>query len=200
MNTLLIVSLSALSRATEAEIANAVKGAKEAYSRENQSELRRTILGRGWIWRSNEDGNGVVAVFHGDGVVEHIGMRGTWVITGPDEVTITTAGDGLYVLHFDTSWRTFECDRQEVTGTALPSAAETLCANLWSLRGDKLEFRRDGSLIQRGEGWEGKDWRLSEDGTQVTITFTNGKGGSFKFQNGRMTHFDGSPFQRIPRE
>ena len=80
------------------------------------------------------------------------------------------------------------------------SAAETLCANIWTLRRDKLEFQRDGKLIQRGAGWVGKDWKLSDDGTQVTIKFTNGNGGTFKIENGAMTHFDGTPFQKTPRQ
>jgi len=187
-------------RAAEAEIAAALKAAKEAFSQVDQPDLRRVLLERNWIWRSNFDRNGVVVVFHADGTVEHLGLHGNWQVTAPNEIKISTDGDGDYILHFNASLRAFEGNRDQISGTALPSAVETLCANIWSLRGDKLQFRRDGRLFQLGEGWEGRDWRLSDDGTQVTIRFTNGNGGTFKFENGTMTHFDGTPFQSAPKE
>ncbi len=85
-----------------------------------------------------------------------------------------------------------------MVGRVLPSPVETLCSRVWTLRDDTLEFRRNGRLIQRGAGWEGKDWNLSDDGKKVTITFTNGNGGTFQFENGTMTHFDGTPFRSTP--
>jgi hypothetical protein len=118
-------SLLERNRAAEGEIADALKAARDDFGQDDQPELRQAILGGGWIWRSDDDHNGVVAVFHADGSVEHIAMRGTWQITGPNEVTIATDGDGQYVLHFDASLRAFEGDQGGISGAALPSTAET---------------------------------------------------------------------------
>jgi hypothetical protein len=187
-------------RAAEGAVAEALAAAKETYARLDQPELRHALTDATWIWRSNEDSIGVVATFRPDGTVEHVGLRGQWRVSGPNEITIATDGDGDYVLRFVPSLRTFEGNRKDISGTAVQSPVDTLCGNVWTLRDDKLEFRRDGQLVQLGRGWEGLDWRLSRDGGEVTVRFKNGNGGTFQFENGGMTHFDGSPFRRSPRE
>jgi hypothetical protein len=191
-----------------AQVADTLKSVRETYWQEAQAELRRMLLSATWIWRSNDDANGVVVTFHADGIAEHLGLHGRWRISGPCQVTIDTDSDGQYLLRFDDSLRTFKGNRGGIFGVALHSpffdaakedAVDTLCSNLWSLRDDKLEFRRDGRLIQRGAGWEGRDWHMAEDGSHVSVSFKNGNGGTFKFENGALTHFDGTPFQRAPR-
>lgn len=107
-------------RAAEAEVAEALKAAKEEFVQVDQPELRRAILRSGWIWRSDDDRNGVITAFHADGSVEHFALRGAWQITGPNEITITTDGDGQYVLHFNASLRGFAGDQQGILGDALP--------------------------------------------------------------------------------
>jgi hypothetical protein len=201
-------NVSPQDRASAAEVADALKSARETYWQEAQAELRRMLLSATWIWRSNDDANGVVVTFHADGIAQHLGLYGKWRISGPGEVTIDTDGDGQYILRFDDSLRSFEGNRGGIFGVAMHSpffdaareaAVDTLCSNLWSLRDDKLEFRRDGRLIQRGAGWEGRDWHMAEDGSHVSISFKNGNGGTFKFADATLTHFDGTPFQRITK-
>jgi hypothetical protein len=195
-------------RAAIAEVSDALKTARETYWQEAQGELRGMLLRATWIWRSNDDANGVVVTFHADGIVEHLGLHGRWRISGPDEVTVDPDGGGPIVLRFDDALRTFEGNRGGIFGIAMHSpwfdgareaAADLLCSHVWSLRDDKLEFRHDGRLIQRGAGWEGRDWHMTEDGSHVSISFKNGNGGTFKFENGTLTHFDGTPFQATPR-
>ena len=190
------------------EESGAPKAAHQTYWQDAQGELRRMLLSETWIWRSNDDANGVVVTFHADGIAEHLGLHGRWRISGPGEVTIDADGDGQYLLRFDDALRTFEGNRGGIFGVAMHSpifdaaraaAVARLCSSLWSLRDDQLEFRRDGKLIQRGAGGEGRDWHISENGSHVSVSFKDGNGGTFKFENGTLTHFDGAPFERIPR-
>jgi len=192
--------LSQQNRETEAALAKTLASAREVYARLDQPNLRRALINSTWIWRSNRDTNAVVTVFHADGTTAHIAMQGRWRISGPNEVTISTEGDGDYILKFKPSLKGFEGDRDGILGNAVQMPIDTLCANVWTLRDDKLEFHRDGRFVQLGHGWEGQDWRFSKDESEVTIRFTNGNGGTFKFEDGVLTHFDGAPFERSRRE
>lgn len=192
--------LTQQNRETEAALAKTLASAREVYAQLDQPKLRLALTNATWIWRSNRDANAVITVFRADGTTGHIAMQGRWRISGPNEVTISTEGDGDYILKFKPSLKSFVGDRDEILGTAVELPTDTLCANVWTLRDDKLEFHRDGRLVQLGHGWEGQDWSFSKDESEVTIRFTNGNGGTFKFENGALTHFDGSPFQRSPRE
>jgi hypothetical protein len=105
-------------RRVESELAAALKDARESYWEQDQPELRQALLAGKWIWKSDDDGNGVMLTFRPDGVAEHIGMHTTWRITGPSEVTLSADGDGKYVLHFNSSLHAFEGDRRGVFGTS----------------------------------------------------------------------------------
>jgi hypothetical protein len=72
-----------------------------------------------WLWRSEDDENGVTVVFRGDGSVEHIGMKGRWRITGPCEVTIITDAEESFILRFDASLSRYEAQRRNISGQRL---------------------------------------------------------------------------------
>ena len=75
-----------------------------------------------WLWRSHDDPQGVQMTFRCDHTVEHIGMQGTWRVSGPSEVTITTREKARYVLRFNTSLSAYEADRDEISGSRLLAA------------------------------------------------------------------------------
>lgn len=75
---------------------------KEHALQESGEELKRVLLASPWSWTDKSNDKGVQVAFKDDGSVSHIGMRGTWKITGPREVTITDSnGTTKYVLRFD---------------------------------------------------------------------------------------------------
>ncbi|EDY16804.1 hypothetical protein CfE428DRAFT_5613 [Chthoniobacter flavus Ellin428] len=100
-------------------IARALTSARETFWQEDQPELRQALLAQPWLWRSEDDAEGVATSFHPDGSVVHIGMRGTWRITGPCEVTILTEADERFVLRFNASLSAYEADRRNVSGRRL---------------------------------------------------------------------------------
>ena len=101
----------------------ALNDLRETYWTNDQPELTRALITTPWIWRSDVDANGVVVTFYGDGRVEHIGLRGTWRITGPSEVTIQTGeGDAPMVLRFNASLAAYEANRNLITGQRLALA------------------------------------------------------------------------------
>lgn len=111
--------LEALAKSLEKEgqaVAEARGKAAESSWQDDQPELRRALLRPGWIWRSEEDGDGVSLKFLEDGSAHHSGLNGTWRITGPNEVTVQPDNDGKYILRFDASLRTFLGDRRGVEG------------------------------------------------------------------------------------
>ena len=51
---------------------------------------------------------GVAMTFKDDGTVSHIGMHGTWQITGPREVTISISNGDKAVLRFDSTFSSYD--------------------------------------------------------------------------------------------
>jgi len=75
---------------------------KENALQESGEELKKALLVTPWSWTDKPNDKGVQVTFKNDGSVSHVGMRGTWKITGPREVTITDSnGTTKYVLRFD---------------------------------------------------------------------------------------------------
>ena len=107
--------------ATQRAIAQALAAARETFWQDDQPELRQALLAAPWLWRSVLDADGVATTFHADGSVGHVGMRGTWQITGPCEVTIRTDDDGQFVLRFNASLSAYEADRRNVSGHRIAS-------------------------------------------------------------------------------
>ncbi|MEA3213145.1 MAG: hypothetical protein QOE70_6202 [Chthoniobacter sp.] len=105
---------------SEAKVAEVLRAAKEAFWEEDQPELKQALIGSTWLWRSNYDPHGVSVTFRGDRTVDHIGMRGTWRISGPSEVTIRTEEGDRYLLRFNTSLSAYEADHDNVSGVRLP--------------------------------------------------------------------------------
>src|SRR6266481_3051423 len=68
--------------------ANAPATELQRLQQQYERRRREALLAHRWLWRSDEDANGVATTFQPDGTVEHSGMRGTWRVTGPCEVTI----------------------------------------------------------------------------------------------------------------
>lgn len=106
----------------QTEIANALAIARETYWQDDQPELRQVLLAASWLWRSAEDADGVATSFHSDGTVDHLGLHGTWRITGPCEITIRADEHEQFILRFNASLSAFEGDRKNVSGCRLPSA------------------------------------------------------------------------------
>lgn len=104
---------------SEAEVAEVLRTAKEKFWQEDQPELSPALVGGPWLWRSNDDPHGVTVTFRADATVEHIGMRGTWRVSGPSEVTINTEEGERYVLRFNTSLSAYEADHRNVSGVRL---------------------------------------------------------------------------------
>ncbi len=101
---------------TRAEIAQAVAAARESFWQEDQPELREALIASPWLWRSDEDSEGVTTVFRPNGTVEHVGMSGTWRITGPCEVTLMAEGWYQFILRFNASLSAYEGDHRGVSG------------------------------------------------------------------------------------
>lgn len=108
--------LSAEAPGSETKLAEALKAAREAFWQQDQPELKQALLRSTWLWRSDDDSRGVPVTFRCDGTVEHIGMRGTWRVSGPSEVTITTQDSERYILRFNTSLNAYEADHHNVSG------------------------------------------------------------------------------------
>lgn len=108
--------------ATQAALAQALAAARETFWQDDQPELRQALLAAPWLWRSDDDAEGVATTFFADGTVRHIGMRGTWRITGPCEVTISTEEKEQFVLRFNASLSAYEANRHNVSGHRIASA------------------------------------------------------------------------------
>jgi len=106
---------------SEAKVAEALRAAREAFWQQDQPELKQALLRSTWLWRSDDDPRGVPVTFRCDGTVEHIGMRGTWRVSGPSEVTITTQDSERYILRFNTSLNAYEADHHNVSGIRMPA-------------------------------------------------------------------------------
>ena len=113
---------SGQSPAIQAELVKALASAREMFWQDDQPELTDGLLAASWLWRSDDDADGVAVNFHADGTVEHIGMRGTWRITGPCEVTIRTDDREQFVLRFNASLSAYDGDRRGVSGSIIPRA------------------------------------------------------------------------------
>jgi hypothetical protein len=109
---------------SEAKVAEVLQAAKEAFWDEDQPGLKQALIGNTWLWRSNYDPHGVTVTFRGDRTVEHVGMRGTWRISGPSEVAICTEEGDRYHLRFNTSLSAYEGDNHNVSGVRLPAVRE----------------------------------------------------------------------------
>jgi hypothetical protein len=101
---------------TQTAIAKALAAARETFWQDDQPELKKALLAASWLWRSSDDAEGVATTFRADGSVEHVGMHGTWRITGPCEVTIQTDAHEQFVLRFNASLSAYEADRSNVSG------------------------------------------------------------------------------------
>jgi hypothetical protein len=106
---------------SEAKVAEVLQAAKEAFWQEDQPELKEEVVRSTWLWRSDYDPRGVAVTFRSDGTVEHIGLRGTWRISGPSEITVTPQDDDPYVLRLNTSLSAYEADQHNVSGVRMPA-------------------------------------------------------------------------------
>ena len=102
-------------------IAKALATARETFWQDDQPELRQALLAQPWLWRSSDNAEGVATAFNPNGTVVHIGMRGTWRITGPCEVTIHTDAGEQFILRFNASLSAYEADRSNVSGHRIAS-------------------------------------------------------------------------------
>jgi len=80
---------------------------REDSTKEGQEDLHTALLATKWSWADKQHGEGVAMTFHDDGTVSHIGMHGTWMITGPREVTITVSNGAKPVLRFDSELKSY---------------------------------------------------------------------------------------------
>ena len=103
------------------EITKALALARETFWQDDQPELRQALLATSWLWRSADDAEGVATKFHSDGTVDHMGMHGTWRITGPCEITIRADEQEQFVLRFNASLSAYEGDRRNVSGCRISS-------------------------------------------------------------------------------
>lgn len=104
------------SSVAQAEVNKALASQREAFWRDDQPELVRALVTQRWLWRSEDDASGVPVAFHAEGAVDHIGLKGTWRITGPSEVTIHTTDDEQFVVRFNASLTAYEADYRKVLG------------------------------------------------------------------------------------
>ena len=127
---------------SEAKVAEVLKAAKEAFWQEDQPELKQALLRNTWLWRSDYDPHGVPVTFRCDGTVEHIGMHGTWRVSGPSEVTITTQDSdrGRYILRFNTSLSAYEADLHNVSGIRMPGVH---CDSVKEVDGNEPSAKHD---------------------------------------------------------
>jgi hypothetical protein len=108
-----------LSPEAKAALTKALAAARAKVWEADQPELRQALLAAQWLWRSNDDAEGVATTFRADGSVHHIGMRGSWRITGPCEVTIQTEDREQFILRFNASLSAYAADRQNVSGVRM---------------------------------------------------------------------------------
>ena len=76
---------------------------REGGALEIPGDLQKAILENKWSWTNKAGEKGVKMTFKDDGTVSHIGMHGTWDITGPRDVTIAISDRSKVVLRFDTN-------------------------------------------------------------------------------------------------
>ena len=69
-----------------------------------KAPLRKALLESKWSWNSPE----VVMTFKEDGTVSHIGMHGTWKITGRNEVKLVESGSRVRTFRFDEALQTYK--------------------------------------------------------------------------------------------
>jgi hypothetical protein len=74
---------------------------------DGMAELRKALLATHWSWVHKAGENGVEMKFSANGKVSHIGMHGTWKITGLRDVTITISSAEKRVLRFDTPMKSY---------------------------------------------------------------------------------------------
>ncbi len=71
-------------------------------------DFEKALLASSWSWTHQPSDKGVQMTFQIRPTVSHVGMSGTWEITGRREVTIFERGGDRFVLEFDervTSYR-----------------------------------------------------------------------------------------------
>jgi hypothetical protein len=114
-------TLSEQPPAAKTAITQALAAARETFWADDQPELKQALTTAPWLWRSSDDTEGVATTFRADGSVDHVGMHGTWRITGPCEVTIRTNDGEQFVLRFNASLTAYEADRSNVSGHRIAS-------------------------------------------------------------------------------
>lgn len=80
---------------------------RESSAQEGQGDLKKALIANTWSWTGKAGEKGVEMTFKDDGTVGHIGMSGTWQITGLLEVTITVSGGEKVLLRFDASLNSY---------------------------------------------------------------------------------------------
>ena len=80
---------------------------RENFLQEAAGDLKKALLATKWSWAGKAGEKGVPMTFNEDGTVSHIGMHGTWQLTGPREVTITVSDGAKVVLRFDSTLSTY---------------------------------------------------------------------------------------------
>lgn len=102
------------------EAAVMVKDELEVVRRElgddNFPDLRIALLGNHWSWSSKPTDKGVEMTFFPDGKVSHIGMKGTWVISGARELTLVEDKGEKRILKFDASLKSYRQTNGQVYG------------------------------------------------------------------------------------
>ncbi|MDB5387139.1 MAG: hypothetical protein JWM11_2785 [Planctomycetaceae bacterium] len=74
---------------------------RESSLEENEGQIKKSLLASSWSWSERRTDKGVQMTFKDDPSVSHIGMRGSWKLTGNREVTITESTGEKRVLRFD---------------------------------------------------------------------------------------------------
>lgn len=135
----------------------AIAGQKQAFWEQDQPELAAAITHGRWRWCSEVDADGVDVIFRESGAVEHLGLRGSWKITGPSEVTVKSEDGGDYLLRFNASQTAYTGDRQQVHGNRVAQAtAPTDFAGIrWGAPPDAVRAvmtAREGVKSEKNEG------------------------------------------------
>ena len=97
------------------QVQNELKTFRESSLRESTDEFKKALLSTTWSWSEIPNDRGVEMTFKDEPTVSHIGMRGTWKITGPREVTLIEGGV-THVFRFDQKITEY----QKVGGTGKP--------------------------------------------------------------------------------
>lgn len=91
-------------------VRNELDALRESLTMELSWELTRALLSTTWSWSDKPNDRGVEMTFTDDGIVSHIGMRGTWQAVGPREITIQEIGGAKskFLMRFDPKITAYE--------------------------------------------------------------------------------------------